>query len=46
MKILSTENASTEFIFMNIEINTNLPAKTFEFPIPPGIRVVEGSAGR
>jgi outer membrane lipoprotein carrier protein len=46
MKILFTDKASTEFVFMNIEINRNLPAEKFEFTPPAGVRVVEGSASR
>jgi outer membrane lipoprotein carrier protein len=44
MVILSSDKSSNELIFMNIEINTNIPASKFEFTIPPGTRVVQGSA--
>jgi len=43
MTILFTDKSSTEFVFLNIEINQNIPASTFEFTPPPGIRVVQGS---
>jgi len=38
-----SDKSSTDFAFFNIEINRNLPASTFEFTPPPGIRVIQGS---
>jgi outer membrane lipoprotein-sorting protein len=43
MTIRNTDKSSTEFAFLDIEINSNIPASTFEFTPPPGIRVVQGS---
>jgi len=44
MTIVNTDKSSTDFAFLEIEINRNIPASKFEFTPPPGIRVVEGSA--
>jgi len=43
MTILNTDKSSTDFAFLEIEINRNIPASTFEFTPPQGIRVVQGS---
>jgi outer membrane lipoprotein-sorting protein len=43
MTILNTDKSSTDFAFFDIEINRNIPASTFEFTPPQGIRVVQGS---
>ena len=43
MTILNTDKSSTDFAFLDIEINRNIPASTFEFTPPQGIRVVQGS---
>jgi outer membrane lipoprotein carrier protein len=43
MTILNTDKSSTDFAFIDIEINRNIPASTFEFTPPPGIRVIQGS---
>jgi outer membrane lipoprotein carrier protein len=43
MMILNTDKSSTEFAFLEIEINTNIDAKTFEFKPPAGIRVIQES---
>jgi chaperone LolA len=43
MSMFYTDKSSTDFAFFNIEINRNIPASTFEFPLPPGIRVIQGS---
>jgi len=43
MAIHYSDKSSTEFVFLNIEINQNVPASTFEFTPPPGIRVVQGA---
>jgi len=42
MTILNTDKASTDFAFLEIEINSNIPASKFEFTPPPGIRVIQG----
>lgn len=44
MSIFYTDKSKTEFAFFDIEINRNIPASTFEFMPPPGIRVVQGSS--
>jgi outer membrane lipoprotein carrier protein len=43
MTILYTDKSSTDFAFIDIETNRNIPASTFEFTPPPGIRVIQGS---
>jgi outer membrane lipoprotein-sorting protein len=43
MMILNTDKSSTEFAFLEIEINRNLSASMFEFTPPQGIRVIQGS---
>jgi outer membrane lipoprotein carrier protein len=43
MTILNTDKSITDFAFLDIEINRNIPASTFEFTPPPGIRVIQGS---
>ncbi|HET9131870.1 MAG TPA: outer membrane lipoprotein chaperone LolA [Terriglobia bacterium] len=43
MTILNTDKTSTDFAFFEIETNRNLPASTFEFTPPQGVRVIEGS---
>jgi len=43
MTILNTDKSSTDFAFLDIEINRNIPASMFEFTPPQGIRVVQGS---
>jgi len=43
MTILNTDKSSTDFAFLEIEINRNIPASKFEFTPPPGIRVIQGS---
>jgi outer membrane lipoprotein carrier protein len=43
MTILNSDKSSTDFAFFDIEINSNIPASTFEFTPPPGIRVIQGS---
>ena len=43
MTILNTDKSSTDFAFLEIEINRNIPGSTFEFTPPQGIRVVQGS---
>jgi len=43
MTILNTDKSSTDFAFLEIEINQNIPASKFEFTPPPGIRVIQGS---
>ena len=42
MVVLGTDKSRSEFIFMRIETNTNIPASKFEFKPPPGTRVVQG----
>jgi outer membrane lipoprotein carrier protein len=44
MTIVNTDKSSTDFAFFDIETNRNIPASTFEFTPPPGIRVIQGSA--
>lgn len=44
MTILYTDKSSTDFTFFEIEINRNIPASTFEFTPPQGIRVIQGSS--
>jgi outer membrane lipoprotein carrier protein len=44
MIIWESDKAKTDFIFLNILVNTNIASSMFEFKPPPGIRVVEGSA--
>jgi outer membrane lipoprotein carrier protein len=44
MAILYTDNSTTEYVFLNIEVNRNIPASMFEFTPPPGIRVIQGSS--
>ena len=41
--IVNSDKSSTDFAFFDIEINSNIPASTFEFTTPPGIRVIQGS---
>jgi outer membrane lipoprotein-sorting protein len=43
MTIFFTDKSSTDFAFFEIETNRNIPASTFEFTPPPGIRVIQGS---
>jgi outer membrane lipoprotein carrier protein len=43
MTVLYTDKSSTDFAFLDIEINRNIPASKFEFVPPPGIRVIQGS---
>jgi outer membrane lipoprotein carrier protein len=44
MTILFADKSSTDFLFFEIETNRNIPASTFEFTPPPGIRVIQGSS--
>ena len=43
MAIRYSDKSSTEFIFMQIEINSRIPDSKFEFTPPAGIRVVKGA---
>ena len=43
MILLDTDKSATDFIFLNIVVNSNIEAARFEFKPPPGIRVVEGA---
>ena len=43
MTVVYNDKSSTDFAFLDIEVNRNIPASTFEFTRPPGIRVVQGS---
>jgi outer membrane lipoprotein carrier protein len=43
MTIVNSDKTSTDFAFFEIETNRNIPASTFEFIPPEGVRVVEGS---
>ena len=43
MTIHNSDKSSTDFAFLDIEVNRNIPASTFEFTPPPGIRVVQGT---
>jgi len=46
MMILNTDKSSTDFAFLDIAINSNIPASKFEFTPPPGIRVIQGAGSK
>lgn len=41
MVILGMDKSRTELIFLNIQVNTNIPASKFEFTPPAGTRIVQ-----